>query len=251
MKQTLYIFLVFLAGQMLAGIGVTLCGQWLGADWYSNPCRQGYILLVGNILIVAALWHLRLAAQRSAWAPRAYWGGSRLWITLLAMLLLTMSQSLLTEPLDLSDMGTQQMFQLMIHDPVCILLLCIVGPLTEEIVFRDGILRWLVRWGLSPLWAVVVSSLIFALVHGNPQQAVPAFVLGVALGMLFAKTGDLRLCLPAHIFNNSLAVILMYIPGSDEWTRSWSLAAHILPGTLLFIAGAYHIYKITYADRTH
>lgn len=251
MKQTLYIFLVFLAGQMLAGIGVTLCGQWLGADWYANPCRQGYILLVGNLLILAALWRLRLAAQRSAWAPRAYWGGSRLWITLLAMLLLTMSQSLLTEPLDLSDMGTQQMFQLMIHDPVCILLLCIVGPLTEEVVFRDGILRWLVRWGLSPLWAVVVSSLIFALVHGNPQQAVPAFVLGVALGMLFAKTGDLRLCLPAHIFNNSLAVILMYIPGSDEWTHSWSLAAHILPGTLLFVTGAYLIYRITYADRTH
>lgn len=251
MKQTLYIFLVFLAGQMLAGIGVTLCGQWLGADWYSNPCQQGYILLVGNLLILAALWRLRLAAQRSAWAPRAYWGGSRLWITLLAMLLLTLSQSLLTEPLDLSDMGTLQMFQLMIHDPVCILLLCIVGPLTEEVVFRDGILRWLVRWGLSPLWAVVVSSLIFALVHGNPQQAVPAFVLGVALGMLFAKTGDLRLCLPAHIFNNSLAVILMYIPGSDEWTRSWSLAAHILPGTLLFVTGAYLIYKITYADRTH
>lgn len=249
MKQTLYIFLVFLAGQMLAGIGVTLCCQWLGADWYANPCQQGYILLVRNLLILAVLWRLRLVAQRSAWAPRAYWGGSRLWITLLAMLLLTMSQSLLTEPLDLSDMGTLQMFQLMIHDPVCILLLCVVGPLTEEIVFRDGILRQLVRWGLSPLWAVVVSSAIFALVHGNPQQAIPAFVLGVALGMLFAKTGDLRLCLPAHIFNNTLAVALMYIPGSDEWTSSWSLVAHIVPGTVLFAVGAYLIYRITYADR--
>lgn len=251
MKQTIYIFLLFLTGQIFAGAAVTALGQYLGGAWYANPCRQGYILLLANLLIVAALWRLRLAAQRSAWAPLSYWGGSRLWITLLAMLLLTFSQSLLTEPLDLSDMGTQQMFQLMIHDPVCILLLCLIGPLTEEVVFRDGILRWLVRWGLSPLWAVVVSSLIFALVHGNPQQALPAFVLGLALGMLFARTGDLRLCLPAHIFNNSLAVILMYIPGSDEWTKDWSLAAHIVPGCLLFMAGAYLIYRITYADRKH
>lgn len=249
MKQTLYIFLIFLAGQALAGLGVTLIGHVMGAAWYADPCRQGYILLLANLLIIAALRQTHLAAQRSAWAPRSYWGGRRLWIALTSMLLLALSQSFLTEPFDLNDLGTQQMFHLMMRDPVCLLLLCVVGPLTEEIVFRDGILRQLVRWGLSPLWAVVVSSAIFALVHGNPQQAVPAFVLGVALGMLFAKTGDLRLCLPAHIFNNTLAVALMYIPGSDEWTSSWSLVAHIVPGTVLFAVGAYLIYRITYADR--
>lgn len=251
MKKVIYIFLIFLAGQVLAGLIVTLLGQLLGGSWYANPCRQGYILLLANLLIVGALWKGGLAAQRSAWASLPYWGGRRLWVALLAMLLLALSQSLLTESLDLSDMGTQQMFQLMIHDPVCLLLLCVVGPLTEEIVFRDGILRQLVRWGLSPLWAVVVSALIFAMVHGNPQQAIPAFVLGIALGMLFAKTGDLRLCLPAHIFNNSLAVITMYIPGCDTLTEDWSLVAHIVPGAVLFAAGAFLIYRITYADRQH
>lgn len=251
MKQTLYIFFLFLAGQALAGIGVMLTGHVVGATWYSNPCRQGYILLLANLLIVAALWRFGLAAQRSAWAPRSYWGGRRLWLALTAMLLLALSQSLLTEPFDLNDLGTQQMFQLMIHDPICLLLLCVVGPLTEEVVFRDGILRQLVRWGLSPLWAVVASSAIFALVHGNLQQAIPAFVLGLALGMLFAKTGDLRLCLPAHIFNNTMAVALMFVPGAENWTKDWTLTSHIALGTILLLAGAYIIYRLTYADRKH
>lgn len=211
----------------------------------------GYCILACNILVIIALRALNLAGMRSAWAPAQYWLNKRLVLALLAILLLALSQSLLTEPLNLADMGTQAYFEAMAKDVWCILLLCVVGPLVEELVFRDGILRQLVRWGLSPLWAVVVSALIFGLVHGNPQQALPAIVLGIALGMLFARTGDLRLCLPAHIFNNTLAVVLMYLPGSDEWTKEWSLMAHLIPGIILLLAGAYLIYRLTYADRKH
>lgn len=250
MKQTIYIVLIFIVGQLLGGITVALFGNIFGAEWFANSCRHHDLFLPADLLIIFTLWRLRLAAQRSAWAPRAYWGGRRLWLTLLAMLLLALSQSLLTEPLNLDDLGTQRMFHLMMRDPVCLILLCLVAPLTEEIVFRDGVLRQLVRWGLHPMWAVVVSSLIFALVHGNPQQAVPAFVMGIALGLLFARTGDLRLCLPAHIFNNTMAIALMYIPGSDDWTRDWSLAAHLIPGLLLLAAGTYLICRIVFTTTT-
>lgn len=249
MKQTIYILLIFLAGQAIGGILLILGTPLLKGIIGSEYAIQGLALLLANLLILITLWRTRLAAQRSAWAPLSYWGGRRLWLSLFAMLLLAFSLSLILEPFELNDLGTQKMFEAMSHDPACILRLCVVGPLVEEVVFRDGVLRQLVRWGLHPLWAVVMSSALFAMVHGNPQQAIPAFVLGMALGMLFARTGDLRLCLPAHIFNNTLAVILLWIPGAETFTQDWSLAAHIILGIALFLGGADIIYRLTYADR--
>ena len=42
------------------------------------------------------------------------------------------------------------------------------------------------------------------------MQGGVAFVMGMYLAWLYRRTGDLRLCLPVHIANNTLAVILLY-----------------------------------------
>lgn len=230
MKNTIYILLLFLCSQVIAGLAATLLG------WAGDFCRMGYCMLAANILLIATLRLTHLAGMRSAWAPLPYWLSPRLCWALLAILLMALSTSFLTNPLQLADFGTQKMFEAMRNDPFCLILLCVAGPLAEELVFRDGIQRQLLRWRLSPLWAIIVSALLFAAVHGNPQQAVPAFVLGAVLSMFFQLTGDLRLCLPAHIFNNTLAVVSLAFPAADAWMEQLSSGLSIAIGLVCLAA---------------
>ena len=50
--------------------------------------------------------------------------------------------------------------------------------------------------------------------------------------MLFLRTGDLRLCLPAHILNNTLAVLLLCFPSLGEATESFPLWANLALGVV-------------------
>ena len=58
----------------------------------------------------------------------------------------------------------------------------LLAPLVEEIVFRGAILKSLLSAFRSHWAAIVVSSLLFAFVHGNPAQMPHAFLVGIQIG---------------------------------------------------------------------
>ena len=125
-------------------------------------------------------------------------------------LLLSLAGSSFLEYVGADDGGTTEMFRQMLPHPLCLIALCLIGPLAEELVFREGIISNLVKSGRSYSGAAVASAFFFALAHGNVLQGGVAFVMGMYLAWLYRRTGDLRLCLPVHIANNTLAVILLY-----------------------------------------
>ena len=110
-----------------------------------------------------------------------------------AFLLFAFSLSFVLTPMNLNDGGSTSLFESVKTNPLCLLLLCFVGPLGEELVFREGIMRQLLVSRHSPIVAAVGSSLMFALFHGNLAQGVPAFLSGIMLGYLFLQSGDIRL----------------------------------------------------------
>lgn len=58
----------------------------------------------------------------------------------------------------------------------------IIAPISEEVLFRGILLPALSRqWGIG--WAIVVSSILFALVHFHIPSMVPLFVFAVALSL--------------------------------------------------------------------
>jgi membrane protease YdiL (CAAX protease family) len=81
------------------------------------------------------------------------------------------------------------------------------APIAEESFFRGfffGGLR-----GRLPMWpAAVISGLVFGAVHApeGPTAVVPLAMLGVALALLYERTGSLWPCIFAHCLNNSLAL---------------------------------------------
>lgn len=92
-------------------------------------------------------------------------------------------------------------------------LLCvsIFAPLFEEWLCRGTVLRGLLGNGTKPVWAILISAIFFALIHANPWQAIPAFMLGCLFGYVYFKTGSIKLTMLMHCVNNTFAVIVSNI----------------------------------------
>jgi len=92
------------------------------------------------------------------------------------------------------------------------LVTAIFAPIFEEWLCRGMVLRGLLAGGkMKPGWAIVVSALFFALIHMNPWQALNAFILGLLMGYIYYRTGNLWLTMFIHFINNGSAVILSQI----------------------------------------
>jgi membrane protease YdiL (CAAX protease family) len=96
---------------------------------------------------------------------------------------------------------------------VAFALCALIGaPIAEELCFRGlafaAIARRAHRRGRSAVpWAVIGSSLLFALIHLEPVRFPVLLTIGLVLGWVRARTGRLGAPIVAHVVNNSLGVI--------------------------------------------
>jgi hypothetical protein len=95
------------------------------------------------------------------------------------------------------------------------LLVVLAGPVMEEVTYR-GLLQESLAQSTMPRWSAVgLTSVVFALMHGGIAEpyALPAlFVLSVALGWAYEKTGRLITPIIMHMLFNAgnlgLAVVM-------------------------------------------
>lgn len=92
-------------------------------------------------------------------------------------------------------------------------------------------LRGFVQRGLAPRWgapvAVIVASLLFGLLHGDPIHAAGAFVLGLYLGTVVALCGSIRPAVLCHVVNNAVATLG---PALGVHGGEWLLVAGVAAG---------------------
>lgn len=88
-----------------------------------------------------------------------------------------------------------------------ILTLAVVAPITEELLFRGVFLRAFLKRH-SATKAIVVTSLMFALIHLNPWQAIPAFILGLAFAAMDIRTGSILPSVISHAIYNFLVLAI-------------------------------------------
>lgn len=252
-------FLLFLVVQLVASFGALLFSNLdkLGTNFpinqlYVSPVATGISLLVAEGLLALGLWlwfyKFELSVRTKSETRPELLGifkfhalkrdlsiRSIRWYHILfaivGVLQVAIGLSALLENFQLSDNGSQAIFQEMTHNAFCLLLLCVVGPLCEELVFRVGILRPLYRHRVPALLAAGISALAFAVVHGNLVQGIPAFIIGFVLGLLYLRTGNLWLCLPAHIANNTFAVIFMQ--HNEVELTTWQSVVSLVIGVII------------------
>lgn len=84
----------------------------------------------------------------------------------------------------------------------------ILAPIFEELIFRGMILQVLSKY--NKVFAILVTSLLFGLLHLNMTQAVPAFFMSLILCYMCLKTDSLLVTILAHAGNNLLALMSAY-----------------------------------------
>lgn len=116
--------------------------------------------------------------------------------------------------------------------------LYIAAPLTEELVFRGKGYRILEK-NCGGAVAVIVTSLLFAVAHGNMLQGIYAFTAGLIFALIIARSGSLLTGVFAHMgFNISNALFVMLfgdLPDAAVWIGCLVMFAVSL--TAVWIAG--------------
>lgn len=135
------------------------------------------------------------------------------WKTAVMAIVVTIAASVLMDPVNaaMPPMPEElaEIFENLVSDsPVWVSLLSVsvLAPFFEEWLCRGMILRGLLQ-RINPVAAMVISAFCFALIHLNPWQALPAFVLGMLFAYVYYKTGSLKITMLMHCANNTFAVI--------------------------------------------
>jgi len=111
--------------------------------------------------------------------------------------------------------------------------LCIVAPITEELLFRGIIVKLLDRYGT--LFTIIMSSLAFAIVHFNPAGVITTFLLGIIMCILRLGTGSIFSCMMFHMTNNFFAFMLMIFEGDISLPNEVFLPLTIFLAVLFII----------------
>ncbi|MBI2805334.1 MAG: CPBP family intramembrane metalloprotease [Planctomycetes bacterium] len=127
----------------------------------------------------------------------------------------------------------------------------LVPALCEEVVFRGLVLRGL-HARFRPRNAVLLSSFFFAIFHMNVFLFLPAFVLGVVLGLVTVRSRSLVPAIFLHLLHNTMLIGLIPLSRySDGWIPTLLLNAWPwLVGICLVAAAAlvWWLYRKPYVD---
>lgn len=81
----------------------------------------------------------------------------------------------------------------------------IIPALVEELLFRGTVCRSLTVYGKGT--AIVISAVLFALMHTNIEQMLYTFVAGLFFGWLYVETKSILAPVLLHFVNNSISVV--------------------------------------------
>ena len=85
----------------------------------------------------------------------------------------------------------------------------ILGPFVEEVVFRGFFLQSYQRTGRI-IGSIILSSVLFGMMHMNFNQFAYGAVMGLMLALLVEATGSVLTSFIAHATFNTIEVIMMY-----------------------------------------
>ncbi len=137
--------------------------------------------------------------------------------------------------------------------PTMILLAVVMAPVFEEIVFRGIIQKGLINKGMKPVTAILVSALVFGLVHANPWQFVGAVLLGYVLGIVYYKTKSLLMPILLHAFNNLCSSLLIFYGNTESFADFFKIQEWQILAAGVTIFGIFYFlftkkYKVHYSE---
>lgn len=89
----------------------------------------------------------------------------------------------------------------------------VIGPIMEEMFYRGLVYRSLSSFNKG--FAILFSSLLFGMAHGNLGQAIPTFGVGIVLAYTYARSDSILVPILLHILNNTCLMAISTFPRLD------------------------------------
>ncbi len=203
---------------VIAVIYITIFGEFQSGD----PAATGVVLVLANIIVFAGLMTYKKLSFADLFHPGESSSRAVLLLLTLPIALLfagaaVVIDDLMAWVLVLLPMTQSQydMFARLMSDGVTTLIvLCLVAPFLEEMLFRGVFLRSFLQQ-YSTKQAIVFSSAVFGIAHMNIYQTLTAFILGLMLGWIYLRAQSLWPCIVGHAAFNLSGFLLSDPPSAS------------------------------------
>ena len=224
MVRTIKLVIYYFLYQLLFTTLITLPSIWVelmnnGGDVNAFTGTESNNNIVGFTMVlsgIAMIWHL-IHFKYVKFNLKSFGEVSGKTIALSIPLIVAgmIFINLCSEFIGLPDM-MQDTFRAMSRNVFGIISIAIMAPLVEELLFRGAIQGHLLRKGMKPVYAILIASAVFGIVHMNPIQIPFAFAIGMIFGWLYYRTGSVVPGMIGHFINNSIATIQMALLSKEE-----------------------------------
>lgn len=221
MKREYWIITIVYVAMHLSGlIGIPLMMLAFG---YSGiePSLAGPIWLMASfaIALLIILFILReemrnggLDERKSSVGHSVLWAFSGIFLALFAQYFAAIIENLLG--IKMGSENTQQILNIINTFPLMIIVTSIIGPILEEIVFRKVIFGSLYK-RFNFFISALVSSIIFALAHMEPEHILLYSAMGFTFAFLYVKTKRIIVPIFAHVSMNTMVVLVQSVYRED------------------------------------
>ena len=186
---------------------VLICSAWVTSPVLAGTIAGAVVvILFGGVRLLRPAWLNFGPEFLPAAATRRFWPGVALTFVLMFLAGQTAAAWIYTH---LGSTGFDQHVQTKQSSGIVLSLLVslLVAPIVEETLFR-GLLYPMLRKKTGAVVAAVLSSLLFAAMHGNAVQAVAVIPLGLVLALVAERTRRIWPCVVLHLAYNFAAMML-------------------------------------------
>ena len=217
MKNALIYTIVFAAIQVV--VSMLVQGVWMlvmGKESAMNATGMIITMAVFSVLtMVVFLWAKWSVVSR-------HWVRTRPWFVLFWCVLAALGALIpsvwIQEHMPELPNIVEGEFDMIMKDRWGYLVVGLLAPLAEEMVFRGAVLRSLLRWKENPWIGIVISAVLFAVIHMNPAQIPHAFLIGLLLGWLYYRTDSIVPGVVYHWVNNTVAYVMYNLYPNPDLT---------------------------------
>ena len=249
MKAAIKYLIIWILINVIAWTAVIWIGYMIGAlighplkgtEILENSWILSIALLVTDLLVIFVFWKRKYTNFKFNYG---YTYGETfstkqlfLWaaVSAIGLLIFDVMASIylpIPEDLDISNMLLKLM-----TNPIGLVGLCLIGPLSEEVIFRGAIERRLLEKNWNPWFAIVISAALFAVSHLNFAQGLTAFVIGIFMGWVYYRTRSIWVTALIHMVNNTVACLISLMGPESMSDEAFTLPLSIgIPALIVSI----------------
>jgi uncharacterized protein len=225
-KQYGYVLIAYIIMQLSSIIGIPVL-YYIVVNWFGQSSEQakaitpGYWLVISFSIALLVVWAIlrktetttRLEREASMSAVfSALWAFAGIFMAFFAQSIAINIETLIG--IEMGSENTKTIVNIIDTVPLAMIVAAVIGPILEEIVFRKIIFGVLYE-RFSFIVSALISSVIFAFAHFEPEHVLLYSAMGFTFAFLYVKTKRIIVPIIAHVSMNSLVVLMQSIFRED------------------------------------